>query len=355
MRASKRALVLLHVSSRKDKCASAPAVSYKESHTASSASEDRKSRFKQFAKEYGPAILATAPLSILYTASDIPIKTTEGVALLKLQDKFKPPALPGKGVKTVPTTKPIKVPVANKIFSPKITPASMVATVKDQLKKTAPLYRPALRRSLSGAAGSMAIGAFTMPIHTIAVKKMSSEDPAERRRGAALLMGQGIVFSGIRTGGESVGEAVKGAKLPQVLNKYRGKMMGAAMIGLPILYLKRRGVADQMRREGKMAPPKNDRDAMIRKIEGVIKPALVTGGVGAGVGAVESVAEHLGKVPKGQRSNVAKSLVSRSGLRLMAPKALAYGVTGIAGGVVSKLILDRAVDTMKGKLTSIDK
>jgi hypothetical protein len=219
----------------------------------------------------------------------------------------------------------------------------------------AALYKAGLRRSLSNAAGSMAIGAFTMPIHTIAVKKMSSDDPEERKKGAALLMGQGLVFSGIRTAGESLGEAAKGAKLPTVMNKYRGKMMGAAMIGLPVLYLKRRGVADQRRREAKAETPRDEKDALLRKLEGVIRPALMSGAVGAGVGAVEAVTEHLGKVPKGQRAAVAKSLVSRSGLRLVAPKALAYGGAGVAGGIVSKLILDQAIDTMKGKLKSIDK
>ena len=266
-------------------------------------SDNKKSR-KQQLRDYGVAVLATAPASLATSVSRVPIKITEGNIETRLKD---------------------------------------FADGKKQPSFSA-AFKPAARRALGSVGAAAAIGTLTFPLYTKAMQQLSSDDAAERKKGVGLLVGQGLLFSAIKGGGEALGEAGKGG-LPVAAKGFKGKMVATGLVGMPALYITSKAIADQRRSE--QGKPKDESLQGIAK--SVLRPALVAGGVSAAAGAVESISKHLWDVPKGQRVASTKKLFSKAGLKLVAPKAVAYGVAGIGGGVVSKLVVDKAIDALKGK------
>ena len=266
-------------------------------------SEGKRSR-KQQLRDYGVAVLATAPASLATSATKIPLKITEGNIETRLK-AF------GDGKK-----------------QPSFSAA----------------FKPAARRALGSVGSAAVIGTLTFPLYTKAMQQLSSDDAAERKKGVGLLVGQGLLFSTIKGGGEALGEAGKGG-LSAAAKGFKGKMVATGLIGMPALYITSKAIAKQRRAE--QGKPKDESLEGIAK--SVLKPALVAGGVSAAAGAVESISKHLGDVPKGQRVASAKKLFGKAGLKLITPKTVAYGAAGIGGGVVSKLVVDKAIDALKGK------
>lgn len=270
-------------------------------------SEQKAPSAKDRLKDYGVAVLATVPSSLMTSVAKVPTKIVEGAIEPKVQayvDKKPQPALTS-------------------------------------------VLKPATRRALGSLGSAAAIGALTFPLYTKAIDQLSSDSAAERRKGAGLLIGQGLLFSAIKGAGEAYGEAGKAGR-GAALKKYRSKMIATGLIGMPALYLTSKALASQRRKERNQQDTAG-KENMQSIARSVLRPALVAGGVSAAAGAAESVADYLGDVPKGRRLSSAKSLFSRAGMKLVAPKAVAYGAGGALSGIAGKLIIDKAISSLNNR------
>jgi hypothetical protein len=247
------------------------------------------------------AILATAPAAIVRTAVAAPIKTAEGFTESYLEHDLRPSA----GRPAFDSGKALKA---------------------------------AARRSVSSNLSAGAIGLVTLPLYAKAVKQMSSEDPDERRAGVQLMVAQGALFTGIKSVGESIGEVRRGAGAKVIGKKVGGKLLAAGLVGIPANTL----IAHSLAKSRRQAASEN------REVghKDLLRPALTAGAIGGAGGAVEAVVSHLSSVPAGKRAREAKRLIGAAGLRVVAPKALAYGAAGVASGVLGGYVADKAIKAL---------
>jgi hypothetical protein len=263
-------------------------------------------------KNYGKLMVAGAPAALLRSASGAPSKVTET------------------------TVEDALTRVANKL--PRATLSETSETVKRGLKRAA----------VSGTTG-FAAGALTLPLFVKSSKMLASDDPRERKRGAALMAAQGLVFSAVKSvpdstadhylkhGPQAFSGAAKSATTKAIAHTVKGRLAAAAAIGVPSLVLTSAAVAAQRRKE------RNNPESYNKK-HGYLVPALVGAGTGVAGGLIESAVEEASKRKALTLAGQAASkLDAKDFIRLAGPKAGAYGAAGLVSGLIAKPITDYAV------------
>jgi len=280
-------------------------------------------------KDYGAAVLATAPVAVGATLAGIPVKTTEGVLQSRLE-------------------------------------TAIAGTPKVPVKK---MYARGLKRAGATAGGALLAGVLSTPLYARAIKKMSSDSSSERSDGVKLLVGQGIAYQAAKRFAESVGEARGGTPRAEIAKKFGRKMAGTALIGIPASIIMGKAQADARRKYGDAKTDKKDKSY----VKSYLTPALVSGALAGTIGAVEGALEGRKKLtPFGRRDlerrvsvalnkagntetkeqlikRITKQVKPRDIFRSAAPRAIAYGTAGVIGGAISKVIVDAAISRMSKK------
>jgi superfamily II DNA or RNA helicase len=213
--------------------------------------------------------------------------------------------------------------------------------IKSLFKKS--LTGRGIRTGLAGGS----IGIATAPVFLKGIQLASTEDRNKQMKGIGLIAGSGAVYSGIKGFGEGSGMA-KGRGLPKpariskgisyALGRVSFKTPAAVALGLAL-------AAGQK---------KQKKDSKIPNVvHKYVRPAVYAGMSGAGLNLTNKLIDTTRTAPKGKKFNtIFKALGTRSGLRKLAPTAKAGLMGGLAGGVISAAVVDKALKAIKKKTAS---
>lgn len=244
-----------------------------------------KERSDSKAKNYIAAAAATAPMFAAKTVADFPRNLLKKKLEVKLTQMSAP-----KGPKAPKMPKPPKVKGLSKSL------------------------RSAAKMTLLGGATGIA----TAPIFLKGVELASSNKKEDRIKGIGMIAGSGAVFQGMKGLGEG--------GLPRALSRITVKAPSSIALGLAL--------GQSRKEEGK---------------DKYIKPLLIASAGGAVQGAVDKIYETAMKAPKGKRLKALKGFGSVKGLKSTLPFAGAGAASGAIGGLISALVVDKALKKLKEK------
>ena len=214
-----------------------------------------------------------------------------------------------------------------------------------------PPTRKLLKKSLTGRGLTTALtggatGVLTAPLFLKGIQLASSEKPKDQAKGVGLIASSGAVYSGLKGFGEGRGMA-KSRGLPKARQMTKGlsyalgrvsfKTPGAVALGLAL-------ASGQKKKKDKNTPD------FVHKY---VKPGVLAGGLGAGMNVTNKVIDNVVGSSKGTRKQkLFKALTTKSSLKKLMPAAKAGLVGGLAGGVISAAVVDKALKAMKKKTAS---
>jgi len=182
-------------------------------------------------------------------------------------------------------------------------------------------------QAVGRGAGRLGAGLLTAPVFLSGIKDLKSDDPSRKRRGAAKVVGSGLVFSALKGGGEAAIANLK--KDPgQIWKAIKGTAGARSIVGAGAALLTAVTVAKATKDSNKR---KSDGQSIVGKIfKQVVVPGVVGTAAGAGKGAFEEAWTH---------TNVLKPLwkgkkVSLPSFRGIAAKSGGRAVAGALGAVV---------------------
>ena len=204
-------------------------------------------------------------------------------------------------------------------------------------KAKSPDTRKTIAKALKGrgfgtAAGGMA-GILTAPAYIKGVQLLGSDDPKDKAKGTALVLGSGAAYQAGKGLGEGAGSAVSKGEGAKTLKRSMKAFTGGRLITkMPAAILSAAAIAKGREKKEDGKDPSLTRKLLI--------PAAATGSVGA-------ISNVISQALKKKMSP--KDIMSIPGMKRLAPSALAGAAGGAFAGTLGGAAVDAAIKRFKEK------